>query len=66
MIDCEVSFRNFDAHGSESYLASWAAEVDKMAAQGWQVMECCRPQLPSREWTVVFGRVRRIYCPPEN
>jgi hypothetical protein len=57
-VECEVSFKEFYARGSDDYLTRWVKEVDCMAAEGWQVIECCRQPDSWGFWTVVFGRTK--------
>ena len=55
MIVCEYFFKEFHSRGSDEYLRAWAAQVDRMAAEGWRVLDCSRkPQ--QGFWTVILGR----------
>jgi hypothetical protein len=54
VIVCEYFFKDFDARGSDAYLTSWAADVDQMAAKGWEVVEYV-PR-PLGQWTVLFSK----------
>jgi hypothetical protein len=47
MIVCEYFFKEFNARGSDEYLSAWAADVDRMADEGWEVVEHTQ-----RLWTI--------------
>jgi hypothetical protein len=65
-ISCEVFVKEFYARGNDEYLTHWANEVDWMAAEGWQVVECCRDPESAGFWTVVFGRTKTRTQPAAN
>jgi hypothetical protein len=54
MIIFEYFFKVFDARGSGEYLSAWATDVDRMADQGWELVERI-PRLHG-QWTVLFCR----------
>ena len=54
MIVFEYFFKEFDARGSGEYLGAWAAGVDRMAEEGWGLVE--RIPKVGGQWTVLFCR----------
>jgi hypothetical protein len=66
MVLCEFFFKEFHSRGSDDYVYVWSSEVDKMAAQGWTVIECCRQSEHPGFWTVVLGRPAQQFCCPER
>jgi hypothetical protein len=54
MIVFEYFFKEFNARGSGEYLSAWAADVDQMADEGWELVERI-PRLHG-QWTVLFCR----------
>jgi hypothetical protein len=59
MIVCEYLFKDFNARGSDEYLDSWASHVDRIAYQGWGVLECTRRPGRFGLWTVLLCRPSR-------
>jgi hypothetical protein len=53
MIVCEYFFKEFKARASDEYLSAWAADVDRMADEGWEVVE----HIPREygQWTVLLS-----------
>jgi hypothetical protein len=39
MIVREYFFKEFNARGNDEYLSAWAADVDRMGDEGWEVVE---------------------------
>jgi hypothetical protein len=56
MIVCEYLFMDFDSCGNDEYLCAWAAKVDQMGNQGWEVLECIRRPGRFGLWTVLLFR----------
>jgi hypothetical protein len=56
VIVCEYFFKKFYSRGSDEYLHAWATEVDRMADEGWKVLDCCRQWQSPGFWTVVLVR----------
>jgi hypothetical protein len=56
VIVCEYFFKEFYSRGSDEYLNAWAAEVDRMGGQGWQVLDSTRRAKRPGVWTVVLVR----------
>ena len=56
MIVCEYCFKEFYTRGSEDYLNSWVAQVDRMANEGWEVLDSTRREGRPGLWTVVLAR----------
>ncbi len=56
MIAAEYYYKEFYSRGDDDYLVRWAAEVDRMVEQGWEVLGSQRvPGQPFR-WTVCLYR----------
>lgn len=53
---CEYFFMGFYTRGSDEYINAWAADVDRMAAQGWDVLDSVRNQGRPFHWTVCLYR----------
>jgi molybdopterin-binding protein len=53
---CEYFFLGFHTRGSDEYINAWAADVDRMAAQGWDVIGSVRDQGKPFHWTVCLYR----------
>jgi hypothetical protein len=64
MIVCEYLFMDFCSRGTDDYLCAWAAKVDKMGNQGWEVLESLRRPATPGLWTVLLWRPRRIGSRP--
>jgi hypothetical protein len=56
MLLCEYLFKSFNSRGTCEYLETWASQVDEMAEQGWEVLECVRTSQRSGQWTVLLCR----------
>jgi hypothetical protein len=56
MIACEYFFKEFYSRGSDEYLNQWAAQVDRMSSEGWQVLDSKRRAGHPGFWTVVLVR----------
>jgi hypothetical protein len=56
MIVCEYLFMDFCSRGEDEYLYAWAANVDQMGSQGWEVLECIRRPVSLGLWTVLLWR----------
>jgi hypothetical protein len=65
MIICEYFFLQFYSRGSGEYLHAWAAEVDRMADEGWRVLDCSRKPQPGF-WTVILGRPQSEFPSLQN
>jgi hypothetical protein len=61
MIVCEYFFKGFYSRGSEEYLNAWAAEIDRMCWEGWEVLDSTRRLEDSGFWTVVLVRPPRAH-----
>jgi hypothetical protein len=66
MISCEYLFKEFNSQGSDEYLQAWAAQVDRMAEQGWEVFECVRRPQRFGLWTVLLCRPGQTLCRREK
>jgi hypothetical protein len=62
MIVYECFFKDFYSRGSNDYLIQWAAQVDLMTAEGWNVLDCCRDQEHPGFWTTILERPGREGC----
>jgi molybdopterin-binding protein len=52
----EYFYKGFHSRGDDDYLNQWAAEIDQMAAAGWEVLGSERmPSIPF-QWTVCLYR----------
>jgi len=56
MIVCEYVFKEFYSRGSDQYLNAWAAQVDRLGREGWEVLDSIRCQGRPGVWTVVLAR----------
>ncbi len=65
MVVCEYFFKEFYSRGSEEYLNSWVAQVDRMGREGWEVLDSTRCPLHPGSWTVVLTRPARGVRHPE-
>ncbi len=54
MIVCEYFYKEFNSRGSNEYLNSWASDVDQMADDGWEVLDCIRRPGDFGMWTVLL------------
>jgi molybdopterin-binding protein len=53
---CEYLFKGFYTKGSNEYIHAWAADIDRLAEAGWEVLGSVRcPGIPF-EWTVCLYR----------
>lgn len=56
MIAHEYFYKGFYSRGDDDYINQWAAEIDQMAAAGWEVLGSERmPGVPF-QWTVCLYR----------
>jgi hypothetical protein len=62
---CEYFFKEFHPRGGEDYLHEWAVQVDRMLAEGWTVLECCRQRDRPGFWTTVLERPAQEFCRQE-
>jgi hypothetical protein len=62
MIVCEYWYRDFNSRGSDDYVRTWAAQVDRMAAEGWSVLECYPDRKHPGSWTTVLIRPQERPC----
>jgi molybdopterin-binding protein len=52
----EYFYKGFYSRGDDDYISQWAAEIDQMAAAGWEVLGSERlPGIPF-QWTVCLYR----------
>lgn len=61
MIACEYFFKEFYSRGSDEYLNHWAAQVDRMSSEGWQVLDSTRRAGHPGFWTVVLVRPAHLF-----
>jgi hypothetical protein len=56
MTVCEYLFKELNSHGSDEYRDAWALQVDQMADDGWEVLECVRRHECFGMWTGLLCR----------
>lgn len=66
MIVCEYCFKEFYTRGSEDYLNTWVAQVDRLAREGWEVLDSTRREGQPGLWTVVLARPAAEFRKPGN
>ena len=64
MIVCEYLFKEFNTGGSDEYLDSWASHVERMADEGWEILDCIRRPGSFGPWTVLLSRPSGNGRPP--
>jgi molybdopterin-binding protein len=62
----EYFYKGFRSRGDDDYISQWAAEIDRMAAAGWEVLGSERmPGIPF-QWTVCLYRPIRNRLPSKR
>jgi hypothetical protein len=59
----EYFYKGFHSRGDDDYINQWAAEIDQLAAAGWEVLGSERmPAYPSNGPYVFTGPYRIDFC----